>query len=93
MITKLMLGAWLSEESMAMREEVCEILPFILTLSNQTFETQKLTKVLVKPRSSFSPDTLNYAFSACSSEKVKVGFWRVKHLLATVHLPLVFTPF
>ena len=39
------LGAWLSEESMAMREEVCEILPFILTLSNQTFESQKLTKV------------------------------------------------
>ncbi|XP_023331282.1 neurochondrin homolog [Eurytemora carolleeae] len=44
-----LLGAWLSEESMAMREEVCEILPFILTLSNQTFETQKLTKLSMLP--------------------------------------------
>ena len=40
-------GAWLSEESMVMREEVCEILPFILTLANETFESQKLTKVYV----------------------------------------------
>jgi hypothetical protein len=38
-------GAWLSEETMAMREEVCEILPFILTLANETFESQKLSKV------------------------------------------------
>jgi len=43
------LGAWLSEESMAMREEVCEILPFILTLSNETFESQKLTKLSMLP--------------------------------------------
>ena len=39
------LGAWLSEETMAMREEVYEILPFILTLSNETFESQKLAKL------------------------------------------------
>jgi len=43
------LGAWLSEESMAMREEVCEILPFILTLSNETFESQKLSKLSMLP--------------------------------------------
>ena len=34
---------------MAMREEVYEILPFILTLSNETFETQKLTKLSALP--------------------------------------------
>jgi len=43
------LGAWLSEETMAMREEVCEILPFILRLSNETFEFQKLTKLSALP--------------------------------------------
>jgi len=43
------LGAWLSEETMAMREEVYEILPFILTLSNETFEYQKLTKLSALP--------------------------------------------
>ena len=31
---------------MANREEVCEILPFILQLANETFESQKLTKVM-----------------------------------------------
>ena len=39
----------MSEETMAMREEVYEILPFILTLSNETFETQKLTKLSALP--------------------------------------------
>ena len=34
---------------MAMREEVYEILPFILTLSNETFEYQKLTKLSALP--------------------------------------------
>ena len=34
---------------MAMREEVCEILPFILRLSNETFEFQKLTKLSALP--------------------------------------------
>ena len=34
---------------MAMREEVYEILPFILTLSNETFETQKLAKLSMLP--------------------------------------------
>ena len=43
------LGAWLSEETMAMREEVYEILPFILTLSNETFEYQKLSKLSALP--------------------------------------------
>lgn len=43
------LGAWLSEETMAVREEVCEIIPFILTLSNETFESQKLTKLSMLP--------------------------------------------
>ena len=38
-----------TEETMAMREEVYEILPFILTLSNETFETQKLTKLSALP--------------------------------------------
>jgi len=43
------LGAWLSEETMAMREEVYEILPFILSLSNETFESQKLAKLSMLP--------------------------------------------
>ena len=43
------LGAWLSEETMAMREEVYEILPFILDISNDTFESQKLTKLSLLP--------------------------------------------
>ena len=47
MILCVCIGAWLSEETMAMREEVCEILPFILTLANETFESQKLSKVPV----------------------------------------------
>lgn len=34
---------------MAMREEVYEILPFILTLSNETFEYQKLPKLSALP--------------------------------------------
>ena len=34
---------------MAMREEVYEILPFILTLSNETFESQKLAKLSMLP--------------------------------------------
>ena len=41
------LGAWLAEEAMANREEVCEILPFILQLANETFESQKLSKVRI----------------------------------------------
>ena len=43
------LGAWLSEETMAMRDEVYDILPFILSLSNETFEFQKLTKLSALP--------------------------------------------
>jgi len=43
------LGAWLSEETMAMREEVYDLLPFILTLSNETFESQKLAKLSMLP--------------------------------------------
>jgi hypothetical protein len=38
---------------MAMREEVCEILPFILTLANETFESQKLSKVRNGPQCEF----------------------------------------
>ena len=34
---------------MAMREEVYEILPFILDISNDTFESQKLTKLSMLP--------------------------------------------
>jgi len=43
------LGAWLSEETMAMREEVYDLLPFILSLSNETFESQKLAKLSLLP--------------------------------------------
>lgn len=43
------LGAWLAEEAMANREEVCEILPFILQLANETFESQKLSKLSMLP--------------------------------------------
>ena len=43
------LGAWLSEETMAMREDVYEVLPFILTIANETFESQKLAKLQTLP--------------------------------------------
>jgi len=43
------LGAWLSEETMAVRDEVYEILPFILGLANDTFEAQKLPKLSALP--------------------------------------------
>jgi len=43
------LGAWLSEETMAMREEVYDLLPFVLSLSNETFESQKLSKLSLLP--------------------------------------------
>ena len=39
----------MSEETMAVREEVCEILPFVLALSNETFENQKLSKLSALP--------------------------------------------
>ena len=43
------LGAWLSEESQALRDEVYDILPFILQLGSDTFEAQKLTKLGALP--------------------------------------------
>jgi len=43
------LGAWLSEETMAMREDVYDVLPFVLTVANETFESQKLAKLQTLP--------------------------------------------
>ena len=43
------LGAWLSEETQALRDEVYDILPFILQLGSDTFEAQKLVKLAALP--------------------------------------------
>ena len=57
------LGAWLSEESQALRDEVYDILPFILQLGSDTFEAQKLTKLGALPGrgsndlSNFTPES------------------------------------
>jgi len=44
-----LLGAWLAEETLALREDVYEVLPFILTVANETFESQKLAKLQTLP--------------------------------------------
>ena len=44
-----LLGAWLSEETLALREDVYDVLPFILTVANETFESQKLAKLQTLP--------------------------------------------
>ena len=44
-----LLGAWLAEETLALREDVYEVLPFILTIANETFESQKLAKLQTLP--------------------------------------------
>lgn len=43
------LGAWLSEETATMREEVYSILPFIVNVANNTFEAQKADKLQSLP--------------------------------------------
>ena len=43
------MGAWLAEETLALREDVYEVLPFILTVANETFESQKLAKLQTLP--------------------------------------------
>ncbi len=61
--TVRILGAWLSEETSALREDVYDILPFILTLANETFEAQKLAKLQTLPGrgstdlSNFTPES------------------------------------
>ena len=57
------LGAWLSEETQALRDEVYDILPFILQLGSDTFEAQKLAKLAALPGrgsndlSNFTPES------------------------------------
>ena len=55
------LGAWLSEETQALREDVYEIVPFIFELANETFEAQKISKLSVLPgrgsACNFTPET------------------------------------
>jgi hypothetical protein len=66
------LGAWLSEETMAMREEVYELLPFILTLSNDTFESQKLTKLSLLPGRG-STDFSDFTEDSCAMMQRQPG--------------------
>ena len=40
--TVRILAAWLSEETTALRDDVCEVLEFVVTLSVETFEAQKV---------------------------------------------------
>ena len=55
------LGAWLSEETQALREDVYDIMPFIFGLAYETFDAQKISKLSVLPgRGSvcnFTPET------------------------------------
>jgi len=55
------LGAWLSEETQALREDVYDIVPFIFELANETFEAQKISKLSVLPgrgsACNFTPET------------------------------------
>ena len=39
----------MSEETLALREDVYDVLPFILTVANETFESQKLAKLQTLP--------------------------------------------
>ena len=43
------LGAWLSEETQALRDEVYDIIPFIFQLATETFEVQKSDKLAALP--------------------------------------------
>ena len=61
-LTLPFIGAWLSEETQALREDVYEIVPFIFELANGTFEAQKISKLSVLPGrgsdgSNFTPET------------------------------------
>lgn len=62
------LGAWLSEETSALREDVYDILPFILTLANETFESQKLEKLQHLPGRG-SSDFSNFTQEAVIMQK------------------------
>ena len=43
------LGAWLSEETQALREDVYEIMPFMFELASETFQAQKAKKLAGLP--------------------------------------------
>ena len=80
------LGAWLSEETMAMREEVYEILPFILDISNDTFESQKLTKLSLLPGRGSTDFSDFTAPDSCAmmqrqpGKQVKIGLFSITSL-------------
>ena len=52
------LGTWLSEETMAIRDDVYEILKFVLEFSVSTFESQKLLKLANLPGRNFNENTI-----------------------------------
>eukprot|EP00094_Tigriopus_californicus_P007014 TCALIF_06753-PA protein Name:"Similar to Neurochondrin Neurochondrin homolog (Drosophila melanogaster)" AED:0.06 eAED:0.07 QI:0/0.33/0.28/0.85/0.83/0.85/7/4/777 len=70
------LASWLAEETTASRDDVCAILPFIFTLSNEAFEAQKVQKLQSLPGKSgfgkppiqsaneFVPDVLRFLLPA-----------------------------
>ena len=53
---------------MAMREDVYEILPFIMLVANETFEAQKLSKLATLPGRG-SDDFSNFTQEAVASNK------------------------
>ena len=87
------LGAWLSEETMAMREEVYEILPFILDISNDTFESQKLTKLSLLPGRGSTDFSDFTAPDSCAMMQRQPGkqvimlFWIKKPMVDVNELP------
>jgi len=60
------LGAWLSEETSTMREEVYTILPFIMTMAYETFEAQKTDTLKSLPG---SQDYSNFTQEVVLSQK------------------------
>ena len=79
---------------MAMREEVYEILPFILTLSNETFEYQKLTKLSALPgrgATDFSDliETSSATILCKPGENVRIS---LIHVIITINNSFQITP-
>ena len=62
------LGAWLSEETQALRDEVYDIIPFIYQLATETFEVQKSAKLAALPGRSTDEFTSESALTSLQNK-------------------------